>query len=117
MGTPDMQRWAMLSVVFTYLYQFQPELYRLLADRPYIFYQQLRDWCEGKEVGAKRHFVGLQHLDTALVSDAQETEAIRAPRYEPAHHDPAADDILHVEALVRALGPVTEEEAHDYLLP
>ena len=112
---PDPPRWAKLAIVFTYLYQFHPDLYRLLADRPYAFYQQLRDWCRGREVRAKRHFVGLQHLETVV--DTQETGAVPTPSYESEYHDPAADDILHVETLVREIGTVTDDEAHRYLLP
>jgi len=31
-------------------------------------------------------------------------------------HDPAADNVLHVEGLIQAIGPISEDEAEWHLL-
>lgn len=120
---PD--HWAKVAVVFTYLYHFHHRLYRLLWETPREFYDELLAWCEGRPTSASDHF---KNLDRRLapparasrqadVAEQNPTPRPKTPELSRVFLDPAADNILHVEHLLRDLGSsVTDDEVEANLL-
>jgi hypothetical protein len=117
--------WAKVAVVFTYLYHFHHRLYRLLWEAPREFYAQMYAWCEGRPTSAGEHFEGLERrlappVRTAPEADvAEQSPTPRTPEssLRRVFLDPAADNILHVEHLIRDLGAsVTDDEVEANLL-
>lgn len=118
---PD--HWAKVAVVFTYLYHFHHRLYRLLWETPREFYDELLAWCEGRPTSASSHFDALERrlappaLTTREADVAEQSPTPKTPELRRAFLDPAADNILHVEHLIRDLGAsVTDAEVEANLL-
>jgi len=119
----DPARWAQLAVTYTYLYHFHHRIYRLLWNNGQELWDQLRRWCAGEPNRLKAQ---LEHLELreevpkskSGAADESEREATAEIGLEPetVFHDPAADNVLHVEALIQAIGPISEEEAEWHLL-
>jgi hypothetical protein len=121
-GVPP-DHWAKVAVVFTYLYHFHHALYRLLWETPREFYDQLLAWCEGRPTSASSHFDGLERRlapparATREADAAEQSPTPKTPTLSRVFLDPAADNILHVEHLVRDLGAtVTDDEVEANLL-
>jgi hypothetical protein len=123
-GAGDGRRCAQLAVVYTYLYHFHHALYRLLWKEGREFWEELLNWCSGLDSRADEH---LGHLlprgeVPEEVTDGEETlpraatQETPRPSFTKVFHDPATDEILHVEELIRAIGPITDDEARAHLL-
>jgi hypothetical protein len=119
----DPDHWAKVAVVFTYLYHFHHRLYRLLWESPREFYDQLLAWCEGRPTSASDHFKGLERRmvppapDSAEAKRAEQSPTPKTPELTRAFLDPAADNVFHVEHLVRHLHTtVTDDEVEAHLL-
>lgn len=118
------ERWAKLAVVYTYLYHFHHRLYRLLWKERRELWEELLNWCSGLDSRAEEHLGHLLPRGEVPEADIEgEATAPRSATHEPpspsfakVFHDPASDEVLHVEELVRAIGPITDEEARDHLL-
>ncbi len=119
----DPDHWAKVAVVFTYLYHFHHRLYRLLWESPREFYDQLLAWCEGRPTSARNHFNDLRRRmappssDSAEADRAEQSPTPKTPELTRVFLDPAADNVLHVEHLVRHLQTtVTDDEVKAHLL-
>jgi hypothetical protein len=108
---PDTFRWAKVAVFFCYLYHFHNELYRVLSHRS-GFYDELLGWCRGTATRATGFFdaLGLDHREVLRSTDQGETTGTIEEIYDPVYADPATDRVLHIEALVKALGPLSTSE-------
>lgn len=124
-SSSDDQRWAQLVLAFTYLYHFQHRLYRLLWSDGREFWDELLKWCSSEPASqsAEAH---LQEFLRRKAPGSSVGDRLEPSEREPTpaqvalttvFHDPAADNILHIEELVREVGPITETEASVHLLP
>ena len=117
------ERWAQLAVAYTYLYHFHNRLYRLLWQNGREFWDQLLLWCTGEPHRVDAHLGHLELRQELPEPDSEAGKAAEKPATiegatEPVtvFHDPAADNVLHVEALIQAIGPIDEKEAAWHLL-
>jgi hypothetical protein len=107
---------AKLVVIFSCLYQFHPDVYRILEKQP-RFYQQIRQFSlpDGPAV---EHPV-LRRLilsEKAILSAASATLATPAGEPVDAFPDPAEGNVLRVQKLIRTFRPATTTEVVDFLV-
>jgi hypothetical protein len=106
-----------LIVIFTCLYQFHPEIYRVLETYS-GFYREIRTWSLG-EPSALDHvvFKGLGRSQIAQQTDASATAATpAAPQRTDAFPDPAEGNVLRIQALIADFREVTKTEVEMYLV-
>lgn len=104
-------RHAELIVTMAYIYQFHPQLYRILETQPQ-FYGALLSWCRGDD-------------DVPLLKDfhraVQPTIPPQAPpgtepTFIETYVDPTTSRVLGVQNLIIQLGEATTDEIKGYLL-
>lgn len=121
----EMIRWARLTVAYTYLYHFHHRLYRLLWKDGRDFWERLVEWCRLPENDREDFEINLSHLQRRMETAAPTSKAgdLDARAAVPSDaswtqrfHDPATDEILHIESLIRRIDTITEAEADRHLL-
>ena len=100
---------AGLLVVMACLYQFHYEVYRIVESDP-KFYANVVDRAYGKDVGHRS-------LTAELPETLQESPRERtAEAFAPTFPDPMRGDVFRIQALVRALGPIPEDDIRRCML-
>ena len=105
-------RQAMLVVIMACLYQYHPELYRLVEHYP-RFYEQLRLWANGDRVEFEHEVFSPRNLQLSLArppsgADADERRPTPSKAQVDTFPDPVRGNVLRIQSLIRDLGPVPE---------
>jgi hypothetical protein len=105
---------ATLVVIFSCLYQFHPELYRILETHP-LFYGEIRGWAR-LDATIVEHpvFKGLGRAEMAGKGDPSAPTA--DPQRVNAYADPAEGNVFRVQGLIATFRPVTRTEVETYLV-
>ena len=103
-------RQAMLVVIMACLYQYHPELYRLVEHYP-RFYEQLRLWANGDRVEFEHEVFSPRNLQLSLArppsgADADERRPTPSKAQVDTFPDPVRGNVLRIQSLIRDLGPV-----------
>lgn len=107
-----------LIVVLAYLYQFHPDIYRVIEWDP-AYFQVLQQWCEKPDghvqhdllIGLKRDYVNVL-FDSSTSNDPPDSVG----RPEKMFPDPARGNVLRVQKLIQELGAIADHEIASLLL-
>jgi KAP family P-loop domain len=114
MGGQRAQDCAHLIVIFSCLYQFHPEVYRILETHP-LFYLEIRGWAKLDGTITKHAvFSTLGQSEVAGKSDPSTPTA--EPLRVNAFADPAEGNVFRVQGLIASFRPVTRTEIEFYLV-
>lgn len=105
---------AKLIVIFACLYQFHPEIYRVLEAYP-EFYRQIRSWAL-LDATLMEHsvFKGLEKSQNMFQTDKSATTATPQPQRTSAFADPVEGNVLRIQGLIADFRDVTESEVQRY---
>lgn len=107
---------ARLIAIFTCLYHFHPELYRVLEAHP-EFYEQIRRWARlDQSLPSHSAFRALSQAEVALASDSGATTPTAEPQRVSAYADPSEGNVFRIQKLIADFRPVTRDEALAYLV-
>jgi hypothetical protein len=109
-------RTARLIVIFSCLYQYHPDLYRLVeADSK--FYLRLLGWAKAdRALPDHPSFQGLGRISNPQWTDKGESTVTAEPSWLDAFADPSEGNVLRIQRLISDLGPVTTTEVDTYLV-
>jgi len=104
---------AHMLVIFACLYQFHPELYRILEVQP-RFYEEVRRWALG-DPAAMQHpvFEGITMSLRQVQNTAAPTPGLPL---ESAYVDPAEGNVFRVQGVIAGFGEVQTSEVEKYLV-
>jgi hypothetical protein len=113
-GGPPAEECAHLVVIFSCLYQFHPEVYRILEAHP-RFYEEVRRWA--RLDGTLPDYAVLKSLGRSEVAGKTNPSTPTAePERVSAFADPAEGNVLRVQSLIASFRPVTRTEVGEYLV-
>ena len=109
-------RAARLFVIMTCLYQFHPELYRLVEAHEHKFYNKMQRYAKGHRATASVH-PRLQELEDAWTIESDPNAVSNEPVMgELAFADPVEGNVFRIQRLVADTGGVSRTEINTFLL-
>jgi predicted KAP-like P-loop ATPase len=104
------------AAIFTCLYHFHPELYRVLEAHP-RFYLEIRLWAQfDKTVPDHPAFKALSPSEREIKTDASTTTATPQPLSGNAYADPVEGNVFRIQKLIAESGPLTEDAVVESLV-
>jgi hypothetical protein len=125
---PSSERTANLIVIFSCLYHFHPDLYRLVEAYP-EFYEQLSRWAEQDPTQIPHPiFNSLTGIEfdvlqppsgwtkSSTLTGSSQTTPTASIMWQAAFADPAEGNVLRIQKLIRDVGSVPVSEVEEYLV-
>jgi hypothetical protein len=98
------------AAIFSCLYFFHPELYRVLEGHP-AFYEEIRRWAQfDKTMIDHPAFKALDRSQRSLKTDAADTTATPEPQWESAYSDPVEGNVFRIQKLISSFRPIGADE-------
>ncbi len=104
---------AHLAAIFTCLYQFHPDLYRVIEAHP-RFYIEIRKWASQDKTAAPHEV--FERLKVTLRAIDNPSSPTPTPSLVDAFADPAEGNVFRLQRLIKDFRVATETEVLDFLV-